>query len=280
MRRSLSKSFYILRTLFKLAVNTLSIPYTFFVADGEGKKAIIAFLRNSADAVLNFERVRQRAIEKVTLANLPELLSADDLYAHIKFGSGYGNINFIESVALSYLVYASQPKKIFEIGTFDGFSTYHLAMNSDVNAQVYTLNLPITETNSGIDASTSSLSDYSDDSFCHDKLYTRGIGALYKRSPAGVKVRQLLGDSTSFDFSSFHNTINFVFIDGGHSLRCVRSDTENAFKMLTKSGIIVWHDFNVQHRDVYMYLCNLSKTHKLYWIENTRLAFYTRRAHS
>ena len=33
-----------------------------------------------------------------------------------------------------------------------------------------------------------------------------------------------------------------------------------------------WHDFNVQHRDVYRFLREFAKTRKTYWIAGTRLA--------
>ena len=58
------------------------------------------------------------------------------------FESKFGNINFMEALATSYVAQASKGRTFFEIGTFDGFSAYHLAKNSPSDAVVYTLNLP------------------------------------------------------------------------------------------------------------------------------------------
>jgi len=47
----------------------------------------------------------------------------------------------------------------------------------------------------------------------------------------------------TFDFRPFHDKVDLCFIDGGHSEECVKSDTKNAFRMVKKGGVIIWHDF-------------------------------------
>ena len=66
-----------------------------------------------------------------------------------------------------------------------------------------------------------------------------------------------------------------VYIDGNHSKEYVHSDTEQAMKMLSNNGIIIWHDYDyIIHRDVFNYLNELSQTHRIYSIPYTRHAIY------
>jgi len=51
-------------------------------------------------------------------------------------------------------------------------------------------------------------------------------------SPYEEKITRLYGDSNEFDSSDFKGKIDMVYIDGGHDLRTVSSDIENAFTML------------------------------------------------
>ena len=119
-----------------------------------------------------------------------------------------------------------------------------------------------------------SLIEYQRDRHTHEKLKEAEIGKLYKESDVAHKVTQHFGNSLSYDFSSLVGTCQFCFIDGGHSRQHLESDTANAMKLLGERGVIVWHDYNIQHRDVRYYLKQLSKTVKLYHIEGTRLAVY------
>ena len=51
-------------------------------------------------------------------------------------------------------------------------------------------------------------------------------------------------DSKTFDYTPHLGTCDLVFIDGDHSYDGVRSDTENAFRLLRdERSVIVWHDY-------------------------------------
>lgn len=51
-------------------------------------------------------------------------------------------------------------------------------------------------------------------------------------------------DSKTFDYRPYLETCDLVFIDGDHSYEGVRSDTENAFRLLRDDrSVIVWHDY-------------------------------------
>lgn len=58
-------------------------------------------------------------------------------------------------------------------------------------------------------------------------------------------------DSKTFDYTPYLGTCDLVFIDGDHSYDGVRSDTENAFRLLrNERSVIVWHDYMRTEEDV------------------------------
>ncbi len=68
-------------------------------------------------------------------------------------------------------------------------------------------------------------------------------GERFLNTPQQSIITQLWGDSATFDFSPYYNSMDFVFIDGAHSEHYVKNDTEKALQLIKKSGgIIVWHD--------------------------------------
>ncbi len=48
-----------------------------------------------------------------------------------------------------------------------------------------------------------------------------GVGSLFAGQEAAARITQLLGDSLSFDFSPWFNSIDLVLIDGGHEYEVV-----------------------------------------------------------
>ncbi len=178
----------------------------------------------------------------------------------------------MEIQTLATLTYYLRPQKIFEIGTYNGFTTIHFAYNSPSDCRIYTLDLP-----PNYDArNKNELHKYSYDDLKVVELSMKNIDKrVFKNDPNGSKITELFGDSASFDFSPYHNKIDLVFIDGNHAYDYVKSDTENAFKMLSDNGIILWHDFDyIIHQDVFRYLNKLGEKYKIYSIQNTRFAIY------
>ncbi len=269
-----SEYYFFCYILFKIVANILRIPLYLVMRPQYFLGRFSVQIKQSVDLIINLEKEYQRKIKAIDFVDLQNLLGGEDPNLFLKFGNKYGNVNFIEALSIAYIAKVTHPKKVFEIGTFDGFSTYHLSMNSDPDTKIYTLNLPLEVDNTKQHHKKISLLDYHDDNHTHSGL--KKIGVLYENSPAANRVSQLLGDSLVFDFSPFRGSMDLVFIDGGHSLECVSSDTKNAFNMLSNKGLIIWHDFNVQHRDIYNFLMKLSKDRKIFWLAGTRLAIYSK----
>ena len=74
---------------------------------------------------------------------------------------------------------------------------------------------------------------------------------------------QILLDSANVDFEPFRGKVDFVFIDADHGMSYVKSDSDNAFSMLSPQGVVLWHDYGGRWPDVARYLrkgCRKEKT--------------------
>jgi hypothetical protein len=88
------------------------------------------------------------------------------------------------------------------------------------------------------------------------------------------KIQSLTGDSTTFDFSRWDNSIDLVLIDGGHDYATVKSDTGNALRIASKDtpSCVLWHDYlNRDYSGLTYFLDELSQQHQLVHIEDTML---------
>ncbi len=176
---------------------------------------------------------------------------------------------FMETHFLATLVKELNPQTIFEIGTYNGFTTLHLAVNSPKSCQIFTLDLPP-------DYDVQKLGASSYDDVLVIQLSQKTINQrFYKKHPFESKITELYGNSAVFDFSDYFGKIDIVFIDGNHSLEYLKRDTENAYKMLSDQGVIVWHDFDyIIHKEVFFYLNDLAKDYPIYSVPHTRFAIY------
>ena len=87
------------------------------------------------------------------------------------------------------------------------------------------------------------------------------------------RVTQLLCDSNEFDPAGL-GEFDFLWIDGGHDERTVRSDTENAYHMRRagERSVIAWHDYrNPKYPELTRYLDGLSATRPLLFVEETMM---------
>lgn len=140
----------------------------------------------------------------------------------------------VDILSLCLLCHLVKPHRIFEIGTFDGYSATAMALNSPPGAIVHTLDLP--RRNAGKLQTTVVDEKYV---AAHDRIERMA----WDGTPAQQKITQLIGDSATFDFSPYHKRIDLFFIDGAHSYDYVRSDTAAALRCTHPASIIAWHDF-------------------------------------
>lgn len=147
---------------------------------------------------------------------IPDLEQTIEPYSFLEGGSMITDLALLKALAKQHndCVY-------FEIGTWRGESVANVAA---VAKQCFTLNLSKEEiTKRGFDKA------YAD----QHGLYSKGL----------ANVTHLEGDSMRFDFASLNRKFDLIFIDGDHHYESVKSDTQNAFKLLRdERSVIVWHD--------------------------------------
>lgn len=191
-----------------------------------------------------------------------------------------GSITLLEGAVMASLIALIQPSKIFEFGTFMGFSTSLMLRNSARTCSVHSLDLPEDEDGFREFADMSEeeflSNDVSNDNYL--KFLQASHGERYLKSlpeEDRSRLHLLKGDSLEFDPTAhgLDHAVDFIFIDGGHESHIIDSDTKNALKMISNRGVIAWHDFNSNiHSDVTDYLTSKSGLGPVFHVENTLLA--------
>ncbi|MBD1846524.1 class I SAM-dependent methyltransferase [Cyanobacteria bacterium FACHB-63] len=127
----------------------------------------------------------------------------------------YGAGSMWDLLAVCMIARHYNPKICFEIGTGHGRTTHHLALNTSDNTKICTLDISDTDV----------------------------VGCVFRGQPSARKIRKLLGNSTSFDYSEWLGRVDLVIVDGDHSYEGVQEDTRRAFELLAPGGYILWDDF-------------------------------------
>ena len=157
-----------------------------------------------------------------------------------------------------------QPAKVLEIGTFKGYMTFHIARNTPPECRIWTMDLP-----------RHLLDGIKDDMYSWDAglaaMDASNVGEEWQGRPESSKITQLWGDSLHFDFSG-HGPFDLIYVDGSHAEPWVDKDTENAFRLLSPTGAILWDDCNWS--DVQRVLGRYGKNHPIYLFEDGETAGY------
>lgn len=155
----------------------------------------------------------------------------DTLTIPLRFQSG-GGTDPREILNLAAVTRLLRPKRIFEIGTYNGRTTAVFILNASPDCEVFTLDLP---------PQTDSLAEYlpTDIGLVQDR---RPEGYL-KRAGLGERYQQIYCDSMAFDPEPFRDTVDLGFIDGAHAEKFVRNDTMKMAVMISPSGYVFWHDY-------------------------------------
>lgn len=191
---------------------------------------------------------------------LPELRQSEIRLQ--SFANQFGNVKLDELVILAATARALQPKHIFEFGTFDGLTSWHLLANSSPDAWLTTLDLPLDH--------PARQANFHDRSV--GKIKGVEVGKWYKDPEFVSRIEQLYVDSMDFDCSSYEGKIDFCFVDASHDYAHVKRDTENALRMLSTGGVIFWHDYSRWWPGVQRTLDDLVDTKPMYRISGTSLA--------
>ncbi len=177
-----------------------------------------------------------------------------------------GHVNRDELTLINSITRYLQPRRVFEFGTFDGLTTLNFALNTPADAEIYTLDLP----------EGHAQPRYKLDGF-NKKFLPKGRKLRFKGAPSASKIKQLMMDSAGLDTFGYGGKFDAVFVDGAHSYEYCKSDSQKAFEMVSRNGVVLWHDYgdNRQWPGVAEYLNYIAreKGYILYWLlkKNTDL---------
>ena len=152
-----------------------------------------------------------------------------------------GNVTLLELMVISSLARGARPPVAFEIGTFDGRTTLNLAANLPADGHVFTLDLPrsdLRETKFDLAPGESAF------------VAKDASGLKFTGTDLAPRITQLYGDSATFNFRSYAGRMGLVFVDGSHAFEYVQQDTTTALNLAAGSGVILWHDYQQDWRDV------------------------------
>lgn len=179
------------------------------------------------------EYMAQKEMERTPITNFAEmfpLAAALSVSVPIEnFNRHSWNVRVDEEMMIGLIIQALDAKQIFEIGTFNGSTTRHMAERAGLDCHVHTLDLPPESFN---------LTQKPDATFFGSRVGEKFSGTL----EAG-RITQLLGDSKTFDYSPYEGKCDFVFVDAGHDYAHGLPDSKNALKLARPGGVIVWHDY-------------------------------------
>lgn len=180
---------------------------------------------------------------------------------------GEGIYSALDELAyLALLAKTLAPQAIFEIGTFRGRTALNFALNSPQDCVVYTLDLPPDRHTEATGAARADARI----------IEARSPGSEFLGTDVEHKIRQLHGDSLTFDFSPYHRQMDIVFVDGAHYFEAAISDTKNALRMVRPGGMIIWHDFANygDYNDVVRAVLACIPADQVFQIESSELAVY------
>jgi len=253
-----------LKYYFHFFVNLFRLGYIDIILN---RKKFKKFSVAVNDFSINYELSEKSGILKTV--ELYDLMNKNDTTDKVlieNWDYKQGNVTLYELYTLCSVANFLKPSTVFEIGTFDGNTALHLALNTPDYTIIHTLDIPPEE----LEKTTLKL-DSGDAQLIEKKGFKTGQCFLNKE--ASKKIIQHLSDSAKFNYSEFVNKIDMFFVDGAHSYEYIEADTNIAFETIRENGIILWHDYgNVS--DVADYLNELSKSKTIYRINNTSLAIY------
>ena len=163
-------------------------------------------------------------------------------------------------------------KKIFEFGTCSGKTTYLMALNSPENAKIISITLKP-------DSLSVIEKNKLDNKISYRNIINESIykNFLFTGSKFEDKIEIIFQNSLDLDEIKYKNFFDLIFIDGGHTYSVVKSDTQKAFKMINKDGIILWHDYvpgKKSANDVVKLLNQISQKKTIFHIKDTSLCYF------
>lgn len=157
----------------------------------------------------------------------------------------FGHMYHDQALVFLCHVAARGAAPIVEFGTFDGRTTYNLALNLP-EGQVFTID-------AYVPADTSNVEEKEYGAFIPGQQFLEAPPAIRERI---VFLRQ---DSRTVDLTRLNGRAGLVIVDGGHSHEVCANDTRLAMELVRPGGVVVWDDYTPYWPGVKDTLDNLAR---------------------
>lgn len=217
---------------------------------------VVQEVKSTSEEYEHYARIAAERIPTIMLSNLfPAEMEQGQIVLQNFLGT-WGNVTIEELCKISLIAKWLDPTRIFEFGTYNGMTTLQLAMNIADESEILTLDIEPGDT-SVLDLSIGAIDRYL---VQKQGVFDFEVGHYFAGTPHARKIKQLLGDSLSFDFAPYRGTVDLAFVDAGHTYQYMNSDTKNALSMLSPGGVVLWHDYmRVLHPGVLKCLVELAE---------------------
>jgi predicted O-methyltransferase YrrM len=221
-----------------------------------------------------FEAWLKEADTLIPTVNLNKIFPAELEKGTIRlenFLGHWGNVSIEELCKICLIISWLKPKRILELGTYNGMTTLQMALNAPRDCVTYTLDLAPEQ------AASLKLGALDELVAKHFKeRFNTEVGS-YFAGRDDISIVQLWGDTATFDFSVIDGPIDLIFIDAAHDYENKKRDTDNALRLLAPGGVILWHDYaEVANPEVTKCVMEYANDHRIYHLRNTDLAVYFR----
>ena len=219
-------------------------------------------------------RFHSRAkIRSLPLAQIIAMFPSQS-FEHVNLPGPFTDLSDVGSMnvyhVLGSLVRSLEPRSILEFGTYLGVSTQTMALNAPKDCKIYTVDLPD-------EASPEAVPHLNSIDKQHIRKSRHRVGEAFLHSSTKNQIIQIRADSMQFRAETEIQGVDLVFVDGGHSLPVIKNDTENAFRVVSAAGTIIWDDYFHLYPDVVKFLDEMQNHFPLYGIAGTNLVIYCRR---
>ena len=163
-------------------------------------------------------------------------------------------------------------KNIFEFGTCSGKTTYLMGLNSNADTKITSVTLNKNNVSDVLKKKEDN--EVSFRNIINESIYSK---FLFSGEEVENKIKVIFQNSLEFNHQEYIGKMDLIFIDGGHTYSVVKNDSEKSFDMLSKNGIILWHDYvpgKQSAKDVVKYIHEISKNKKIFSINGTTLAYF------